>query len=67
MNGLFLGYADATALRRGGSRLSLGRELEQLEQNHDARALRRGGSRLSLGRELEQNHDATALRRGDSR
>jgi len=33
---------DARALRRGGSRLSLGRELEQ---NHDATALRRGDSR----------------------
>ena len=55
---------DATALRRGDSRLSLRRELKEIE---DATALRRGDSRLSLRRELKQIEDATALSRGGPR
>jgi hypothetical protein len=56
--------ADATALRRGGSRSWLQNSPEGLA---DAMASRRGDSRSWLQNSPEGLADATALRRGDSR
>src|SRR5262245_7990299 len=63
---------DATALRRGASRLMLPNEARiaptRLASPLDATALRRGASRLVLlTTRLASPQDATALRRGASR
>jgi len=58
------GFADATALRRGGSRSRLKMGPEGIA---DATALRRGGSRSPLQGRSRGIADATALRRGGSR